>query len=192
MLGSRTRLAALAVRPCIGLGFGLGIGLGIGLGCANQRRDPPQVAPIIGHTYPVTTPADDRDDKPAQYGDPDAPPEKVAPKPAKLDGELLVDEIIVANCALDRGTRRMKYDGVDVHAGVSMDALAECLADPTMSGTLINVIGYSDPPDGPGLRRADEVAEALQARDVDTSRIDTYAHLPAGDVERAVIVRLDE
>ncbi len=180
MLGSRSCLLALAVPLCIAAG------------CANQRRDPPQVAPIIGHTYPVTTPSNDRDDKPAQYGDPNAPTAEPPPKAANLDGELLVDEIIVANCALEKGARRVKYDGVDVYAGIAMDELAQCLVDPTMADTLITVIGYSDPPDGPGLRRADQVAEALQARDVATSRIDTYAHLPAGDVERAVIVRLDE
>lgn len=180
MNGSRPRLVALALPVCIGLG------------CANPRKDPPQVAPIIGHTYPVTTPSDARDEVPAQYGDPDAPPPKAPPKDEDLDGELLVDEIIVVNCALDRGTRRMKYDGLDVHAGIAVDALAECLADPTMAGTLINVIGYSDPPDGPGLRRADELAAQLAEREVDLSRIDTYAHKPAGDVDGAVIVRLDQ
>jgi hypothetical protein len=160
--------------------------------CANGKKDPPLVAPIVGHTYPVTTPSDARDDVPATYGDDAPPPTKIVVASTTPDGELLVDEIIVSNCALERGTRRMKFDGLDVHAGVGLDALADCLADATMEGTLISIIGYSDPPDGVGLRRADALATALSDRAIAHARIDTYARPPQGTVADAVVVRLDQ
>jgi hypothetical protein len=158
---------------------------------ACAQRDKPMIEPVVGHTYPVTTPSESRDDNFDVYAteDHEAPP---PPPPPEVEGELLVDDLIVSNCALERGTRRVIYDGLDVHAGVELEALAQCLTDPTMSRTLITIIGYSDPPDGAGLRRADQLASALATRSIDASRMDTYAHVPAGAIADAVLVRLDE